>query len=38
MKIGDLKFKPIIENKNLVPKTIYDFVSSWDNEKKIIFL
>lgn len=32
MKIGNLEFSPIIENKNLVPKCIYDFVSNWNNE------
>ena len=31
MNIGNLEFKPIIENKNLVPKCIYDLVNDWGN-------
>lgn len=38
MKIGDLIFSPIIENENLVPKSIYSFVSEWNNEEKNKFL
>ncbi len=34
MKIGNLEFSPIIENKNIVPRCIYDFVSNWNNEEK----
>lgn len=32
MKIGNLEFKPIIKNQNMVPKCIYDFVKDWDNK------
>lgn len=35
MKVGDLIFNPIIENENLVSKSIYGFVSEWNNKKKI---
>ncbi len=38
MKIGNLIFNPVIENKNLVPKNIYDFVNSWNDEEKNNFL
>ena len=39
MNIGHLEFKPIIENKNLVPKCIYDLVNEWGNlEEKSRFL
>lgn len=38
MKIGNLQFSPIIENKNKVPKCIYDFVSGWNDKEKNNFL
>ncbi len=38
MKIGDLEFKPIIENQDLVPTCIYNFVSTWNEEFKNSFL
>ena len=38
MKIGSLEFSTIIENKNLVPRCIYDFVSNWNDEEKQQFL
>ena len=38
MKIGNLEFKPIIENKDLVPTCIYNFVSTWNEEFKNSFL
>ena len=34
MKIGNLEFKPIIKNQNMVPKCIYDFVKDWDNKEE----
>jgi prolyl-tRNA editing enzyme YbaK/EbsC (Cys-tRNA(Pro) deacylase) len=38
MKIGNLEFSPIMENKNIVSKCIYDFVSNCNNEEKSNFL
>ena len=39
MNIGDLEFKSIIDNKNLVPDCIYNFVNNWsDLEEKKRFL
>ena len=32
MNIGKLQFNPIIENQNLVPSCIYNFVSKWNDE------
>lgn len=37
MKIGDLEFKMIMENKELVPPCIYNFVSTWNEEFKNSF-
>ena len=34
MKIGNLEFKPIIKNQNMVSKCIYDFVKDWDNQEE----
>lgn len=39
MNIGNLEFKPIIENKKLIPKCIYDLVNGWNNlEEKNEFM
>ena len=39
MNIGKLEFKPIIENKNLIPKCIYNLVNDWNNfEEKNKFM
>ncbi len=38
MKLGTLEFKPIIENKYLVPDCIYDFISDWNKEEQKDFL
>ena len=40
MTIGKLDFKPIIDNPNMVPKCIYDFVNGYDNldvKKQFLF-
>ena len=34
MNIGNLQFNPIIENQNLVPSCIYNFVSKWNDESE----
>lgn len=34
MNIGNLQFNPIIENPNLVPSCIYNFVNKWNNESE----
>ncbi len=38
MKIGDLLFNSIIENSNLVPRCINDFVTKWDSYEQSKFL
>lgn len=38
MKIGDLEFRPIIDNRELVPKCIYDFVSKLGEDKDKILV
>ena len=39
MNIGNLEFKPIIENRNLVPKCIFDLVNNCNNlEEKNKFM
>lgn len=35
---SDLKFEPILENRELVPKCIYDFINKWNDEEKRNFL
>ncbi len=34
MIIGKLEFNPIIDNKELVPTCIYDFVNDWENKEE----
>ena len=34
MQIGNLEFKPIIDNKELVPNCIYNFVNNWPNKEE----
>ncbi len=38
MNIGQLNFKPIIDNQKLVPDCIYNFVSEWNENEQNDFL